>query len=249
MIDDRYLIRLEEHEKKTHFREISDDMYLTLTATTNNIYELSCKMTECKPMLVLDTFEYNYFIDLDGNIYYLIENIYKTTGENITNKTLNGSKVDDNNLINIAFEVYEIEDSPNKLQLNSLIMLKNYLNIETVIGYNLSEFEIPPVDDLPTTLEEVIYLIRKWAIERSISTASPFKQVVKLGEEFGELCDALIKDDEVALADAIGDMFVVLTIFAQQTQISIEDCIFNAWLEIKDRKGCTKDGIFIKKYS
>jgi hypothetical protein len=42
-------------------------------------------------------------------------------------------------------------------------------------------------------------------------------------------------------------MVVVLTIMAAQNGMMIEDCIDNAWQEIKDRKGKMVDGIFIKE--
>lgn len=52
--------------------------------------------------------------------------------------------------------------------------------------------------------------------------------------------------DDLELADAIGDMFVVLTIMAAQNNMMIEGCIERAWREIKDRKGKMLDGIFLK---
>jgi len=50
-----------------------------------------------------------------------------------------------------------------------------------------------------------------------------------------------------SLMDAIGDMFVVLTIMAAQNGMMIEDCIDAAWQQIRDRKGKMVDGIFIKE--
>jgi NTP pyrophosphatase (non-canonical NTP hydrolase) len=93
-------------------------------------------------------------------------------------------------------------------------------------------------------------LIRGWAEARNLIRGSDVKsQFVKLIEEAGELANAIAKKNDIEFADAIGDMVVVLTIMAAQNGMMIEDCIDNAWQEIKDRKGKMVDGIFIKESS
>lgn len=90
--------------------------------------------------------------------------------------------------------------------------------------------------------------IRKWAEDRNlVHGATPAAQFQKLGEEFGELGRALIENDPLKIKDAIGDMYVVLTILAAQKDMMIEDCIASAYDEIKDRKGKMVDGIFVKE--
>ena len=90
-------------------------------------------------------------------------------------------------------------------------------------------------------------LIRQWAEDRNLIEGSESKsQFVKLIEEAGELANAIGKKNDIEFADAIGDMFVVLTIMAAQNRMHIEDCIDGAWQEIKDRKGKMLDGIFVK---
>jgi len=90
-------------------------------------------------------------------------------------------------------------------------------------------------------------LIRQWAQDRNLIEGSDLKsQFVKLIEEAGELANAIGKKNDIEFADAIGDMFVVLTIMAAQNRMHIEDCIDGAWQEIKDRKGKMLDGIFVK---
>jgi NTP pyrophosphatase (non-canonical NTP hydrolase) len=90
-------------------------------------------------------------------------------------------------------------------------------------------------------------LIRQWAKDRNLIEGSDLKsQFVKLIEEAGELANAIGKKNDIEFADAIGDMFVVLTIMAAQNRMHIEDCIDGAWQEIKDRKGKMLDGIFVK---
>ena len=91
-------------------------------------------------------------------------------------------------------------------------------------------------------------LIRQWARDRNLIEGSDLKsQFVKLIEEAGELANAIAKNNRNEFADAIGDMFVVLTIIAAQNDMWVEDCIERAWREIKDRKGKMVDGIFIKE--
>ena len=91
-------------------------------------------------------------------------------------------------------------------------------------------------------------LIRQWAEDRNLIEGSDLKsQFVKLIEEAGELANAIGKKNDIEFADAIGDIFVVLTILAAQNGMEIEDCIANAYYEIKDRKGKMVDGIFQKE--
>jgi len=91
--------------------------------------------------------------------------------------------------------------------------------------------------------------IRKWSEDRNIPEGSDIKnQTLKLGEEYGELLRAVIKGDEGALIDAVGDMVVVLTIISQLSEsFTIEEAIESAYDEIKDRKGKMVNGTFIKE--
>ena len=90
--------------------------------------------------------------------------------------------------------------------------------------------------------------IRQWAVERNLHNADPHKQILKLGEEFGELCQALAKNRKTFMVkDAIGDMYVVLTILALQLDLDIEDCAAMAYEEIRDRKGKMVNGVFVKE--
>lgn len=90
-------------------------------------------------------------------------------------------------------------------------------------------------------------LIRQWSIDRNLHTADPNKQALKLGEEFGELFEGLAKGNEELTKDALGDMYVVMTILSQQLGFTIEECIEIAYDEIKDRKGKMINGVFVKE--
>jgi NTP pyrophosphatase (non-canonical NTP hydrolase) len=90
-------------------------------------------------------------------------------------------------------------------------------------------------------------LIRDWATEKGIyKTGDSRTQYVKLMEEAGELAQALLKNDETEVIDAIGDMVVVLTNLARLRGHKIEDCITSAYSVIKDRQGKMINGTFVK---
>lgn len=96
-------------------------------------------------------------------------------------------------------------------------------------------------------MNELTTRIEQWAVERGLHLADPNKQMLKLGEEFGELCQGMAKGKPEQVKDAIGDMYVVLTILSMQLGMSIDDCVQAAYDEIKDRKGKMIGGVFIKE--
>ncbi|SEN20985.1 MazG-like family protein [Paenibacillus sp. OV219] len=89
--------------------------------------------------------------------------------------------------------------------------------------------------------------IEQWAIDRNLHTADPVKQMLKLGEEYGELCAGMARSNMPLIIDSIGDMFVVMTILCMQMGTDIETCIEIAYEDIKDRKGKMINGVFVKE--
>ena len=90
-------------------------------------------------------------------------------------------------------------------------------------------------------------LIRLWAKERGLyHKGDPKTQTLKLMEEAGEICRAVLKKDKEQIIDGIGDCVVVLTNLAHLCNISIEECIDAAYNEIKDRTGKMSNGTFKK---
>jgi len=90
-------------------------------------------------------------------------------------------------------------------------------------------------------------LIREWAKERGLyDKGDPKTQTLKLMEEAGEICRAVLKNDREAIIDGIGDCVVVLTNLAELNSMSIEECIRYAYDEIKDRTGKMDNGTFKK---
>lgn len=73
------------------------------------------------------------------------------------------------------------------------------------------------------TLTELQPLIIEWAKERNILfPENAPKQRLKLIEECGELAQSILKNDVKLQKDAIGDIFVVLVILAEQIGTKIE---------------------------
>jgi NTP pyrophosphatase (non-canonical NTP hydrolase) len=90
-------------------------------------------------------------------------------------------------------------------------------------------------------------LIREWASERGLyDKGDPKTQTLKLIEEAGEICRAVLKDDREQIIDGIGDCVVVLTNLAELVGYPIEKCIDAAYDEIKNRTGKMSNGTFKK---
>jgi NTP pyrophosphatase (non-canonical NTP hydrolase) len=90
-------------------------------------------------------------------------------------------------------------------------------------------------------------LIRDWADERGLYENGDTKtQALKLVEEVGETCRAILKEDFDEVIDGIGDCVVVLTNLAELQGVSIEACIDAAYQEIKNRKGKMVNGTYKK---
>ena len=90
-------------------------------------------------------------------------------------------------------------------------------------------------------------LIRTWAEERGLyEKGDPKTQALKLTEEVGETCRAILKGNDEDIIDGIGDCVVVLTNLAELQGVSIEHCINMAYEEISNRTGKMVNGTFKK---
>ena len=90
-------------------------------------------------------------------------------------------------------------------------------------------------------------LIRMWANQRGIYEHGDTKtQSLKLVEEVGEICRAILKEDHDEVVDGIGDAVVVLTNLAELQGVSIEKCINVAYNTICQRSGKMVNGTFKK---
>ena len=133
----------------------------------------------------------------------------------------------------------------------SIDVSSEFLNKDTLLTGALSTVTpVPVIITKPKKVKElkIFKKIRSWATERGLYVSGdPITQYVKLQEEAGELAQALLKDDQPEVIDAIGDMVVVLTNLAHQRGVSIEKCINDAYKVISKRKGKMVNGTFVKE--
>ena len=96
--------------------------------------------------------------------------------------------------------------------------------------------------------EQLIDRIIQWGEDRNlIKGSTPERQVMKTQEELDELKEAIGEENGPAIMDGIGDVTVTLILIAAQLGMRFEDCVAAAYEEIKDRKGSTVDGLFVKE--
>ncbi|MDW0745017.1 MazG-like family protein [Mannheimia haemolytica] len=115
-------------------------------------------------------------------------------------------------------------------------------------------------------MQQLIKNIEQWAEDRNlINGSTPQKQMLKLMEEFGELCGGIARNNPEMIKDAIGDLIVVCIIKAKQekgkysrffgilhhlaliNRFTLNDCLAHAYDQIKDRKGEMQAGIWVKE--
>ena len=94
----------------------------------------------------------------------------------------------------------------------------------------------------------IIRKVEEWAKARNLVNGStPQAQMLKLMEEAGELAGGIAKNKPDVIIDSVGDVVVVLTILCAQLGIDIQECVEQAYNEIKDRKGEMRNGVFVKE--
>lgn len=93
------------------------------------------------------------------------------------------------------------------------------------------------------------FQVMQWAEARGIyEHGTAMGQAGKTLEEATELLVAVAKNDRAEIADAIGDVMVTLVNVAVLTDMDLRQCFYQAYLEIKDRKGqMDKSGKFVKE--
>ncbi|MCJ0969765.1 MazG-like family protein [Mammaliicoccus sciuri] len=96
-------------------------------------------------------------------------------------------------------------------------------------------------------MNNLIKRVEQWSIDKGLDKGNSFTQYAKSSEEMGEVAAALCRNDIDELRDGIGDVIVTLVILAQQNNMTLYECIEQAYGEIKDRTGVMSiDGSFIK---
>jgi len=101
------------------------------------------------------------------------------------------------------------------------------------------------------TFQELHKAVVDWHYKRDLIDGSTDQaQLAKLTEEVGELARAIRNEKPLAnyqTADAIGDILVVLINIAERSALDLRICLHRAFNDIKERKGKTICGIYIKE--
>ena len=98
------------------------------------------------------------------------------------------------------------------------------------------------------TLEEFETKIVEWGTQRGIlPDVDMFAQFNKTMEEIQELEQAILAQHKTEVRDAIGDIFVTLVMQTRAWDMDMNECVAQAWNDIKDRKGKMVGGQFVKE--
>ena len=98
------------------------------------------------------------------------------------------------------------------------------------------------------TASDLFAHVVQWAIAKGLDNQNNRNaQALKVMEEVGETMAALARGKKEAIKDGIGDSIVTLIILAMQCGFTATECLDAAYNEIKNRKGKTVDGVFIKE--
>lgn len=95
-------------------------------------------------------------------------------------------------------------------------------------------------------MDDLIEKVVRWGRDKGLN--DPKAQLNKVIEEVGEIAHEITRNKYGSdLADAIGDTLVTVIILADICGYTTFGCLDKAYNEIKDRKGITQHGTFIKE--
>ena len=98
------------------------------------------------------------------------------------------------------------------------------------------------------TTDELIDAVKQWGADKGLD--DPKAQLNKVIEEVGEIAHEVSRNQYGReFEDSIGDSAVCLIILAAICGVDFRYCLRLAYQEIKDRKGTTSFGTFIKDVS
>jgi len=86
-------------------------------------------------------------------------------------------------------------------------------------------------------------------VHEMIEAAARLEQFESMYRVNGAMVSISVQDElKEGLKDAIGDVFVTLVMAAHCSDLSVTDCVAQAYNEIKGRKGYLReDGVFVKE--
>jgi NTP pyrophosphatase (non-canonical NTP hydrolase) len=97
--------------------------------------------------------------------------------------------------------------------------------------------------------ETLEHKVLQWAASKDLLRGPKLgpAQGAKTLEEAVELLQATISGDLEEVKDGIGDVLVTLIIQASNHGLTLDHCLQHAYDQIKDRRGSTVNGTFVKE--
>ena len=132
-------------------------------------------------------------------------------------------------------------------------MANEQVGLGNVEFFKIKEFDTTYKSEYPkggnmqqTTLDKHFNNFTQWSTDRKIiQNGNVLAQGLKLVSEVGELADNLAKGR--CIKDDIGDCCVVLNNLVHMQRLTLDECLEQAWQDIKDRTGeMNQHGVFIK---
>lgn len=96
-------------------------------------------------------------------------------------------------------------------------------------------------------MNKLIADIEQWGLDKGIlPNPDKIAQYFKTVEEVQELSDAILIDDREEAIDAIGDIVVTLIMQTHAWDVTLEQCVQQAYDTISKRTGKMVNGQFVK---
>lgn len=107
--------------------------------------------------------------------------------------------------------------------------------------------EFAKEEDNYVDAEDLISSVAFWGRDRKLD--DPKAQLNKVIEEVGEMAHEICRNryESGMLSDAIGDTLVTVIVLADILGYDPIDCLEEAYNTIKERKGTTENGTFVKE--
>ena len=146
-----------------------------------------------------------------------------------------------------TLQQYETEKREPKKE--TWVKLANYYDVSVAYLMGLPDGLVQHINKSQTmTFEELHEAVIQWAEDRNmISPKNTSRQYMKVSEELGEIAEGINKNNREQVEDSLGDILVTLIILAQDLNFDLLDCLNSAYNVIKDRKGKTINGVFVKE--
>lgn len=117
-------------------------------------------------------------------------------------------------------------------------LYKNDMSVEEIaVEVGISELRVRESIKIErmreNSMNNLIKQVEQWSIDKGLDKGNSFTQYAKSSEEMGEVAAALCRNGIDELRDGIGDVVVTLIILAQQNNMTLYECLEQAYGEIK----------------